>query len=102
MSERDPGHPAGVPLVVLAACATGYASGMSKLMVAGAFAAGYVMGARAGRERYEEIRRAYQKVAGNPQVKEVVFKVEERVMNHYNDSPPSGDGVAPADTAERT
>jgi hypothetical protein len=102
MSERDPGHAAGVPLVVVATRRTGYASHMSKLMVAGAFAAGYVLGAKAGRERYEEIRRAYEKFAGNPRVKEVVFKVEDQVMNLYNDSPASGDGVAPANRAERT
>jgi len=60
---------------------------MSKLMVAGAFAAGYVLGAKAGRERYEEIRQAYEKYAGSPQVREAVSKVEEKVMNMYNDPP---------------
>jgi len=60
---------------------------MSKLMVAGAFAAGYVLGAKAGRERYEEIRQAYEKYAGSPQVREAVSKVEAKVMNMYNDPP---------------
>lgn len=71
-------------------------------MVAGAFAAGYVLGAKAGRERYEEIRQAYQKLAGSPTVKDAVSKVEDKVMNMYNDAPPSGNGAGPANTAERT
>ncbi|WP_433802711.1 hypothetical protein [Actinomycetospora sp. CA-084318] len=29
---------------------------------------GYVLGARAGRERYEQLSRAYRRVADNPQV----------------------------------
>ena len=33
------------------------------------FAVGYVVGARAGRERYEQIKQAGQKVAGNPAVR---------------------------------
>ena len=30
--------------------------------------AGYVLGAKAGRERYEQLSRAYRRVADNPQV----------------------------------
>lgn len=41
---------------------------MSKLTLAVAFAAGYVVGARAGRDRYEQIRAGAQKVAENPHV----------------------------------
>jgi hypothetical protein len=41
---------------------------MSKLTLLTAAAAGYVLGARAGRERYEQIADAARKVAGNPQV----------------------------------
>jgi hypothetical protein len=33
------------------------------------FAVGYVVGARAGRERYEQIKQAGQKVAGSPPVR---------------------------------
>jgi hypothetical protein len=32
------------------------------------FAAGYVLGAQAGRERYEQIRRWFHQIADNPQV----------------------------------
>ncbi|MEW9548103.1 YtxH domain-containing protein [Nonomuraea sp. NPDC050783] len=34
-------------------------------------AVGYVLGSRAGRERYEQIKRAAQRVADNPRVQEV-------------------------------
>jgi hypothetical protein len=68
---------------------------MRKLMMAGAFAAGYVLGAKAGRERYEEIRRAFERLTTDPHVQEVVTKVEKRAMNLYNDSPPSTNGSAP-------
>jgi vacuolar-type H+-ATPase subunit E/Vma4 len=35
------------------------------------FTAGYVLGAQAGRERYEQIRRWFQKIAGSPQVQQI-------------------------------
>ncbi len=41
---------------------------MSKIALAVAFGAGYVVGARAGRGRYEQIRSQAQKVADNPRV----------------------------------
>ncbi|QDH10730.1 hypothetical protein FE634_21525 [Nocardioides dongxiaopingii] len=41
---------------------------MSKLTLAVAFGAGYVLGARAGRGRYEQIRAKAQKVAEDPRV----------------------------------
>lgn len=43
---------------------------MSKLMVLAAAAGGYVMGARAGRERYEQIRVQAQKVWTDPRVQQ--------------------------------
>lgn len=36
------------------------------------FGVGYVLGTRAGRERYEELRRAWGQLAGNPQVQAAV------------------------------
>ena len=41
---------------------------MSKLTLLTAAAAGYVLGARAGRERYEQIAAGARKVARNPRV----------------------------------
>lgn len=57
-------------------------------MATAVFASGYVLGARAGRERYEEIRRAYVKVAGHPKVRETVDRLEDQALNRYNDNPP--------------
>jgi len=36
------------------------------------FAAGYVLGAKAGRDRYEQIRKTYRRVASSQQVRKVV------------------------------
>ena len=38
---------------------------------------GYVLGAKAGRQRYEEIRRAWGKIMGNPQVHAAAEKGKE-------------------------
>ena len=43
---------------------------MSKILLIAASAAGYVLGARAGRERYEQIAQQAQKVWTNPKVQE--------------------------------
>jgi outer membrane murein-binding lipoprotein Lpp len=45
---------------------------MKKLMVVGAAAAGYVLGAKAGRERYEQIATQAQKLRTNPTVQKKV------------------------------
>lgn len=66
---------------------------MVKVMVV--FAIGYVLGAKAGRERYEEIRRAFSRFLADPRVDDVVTKVENRAMNLFNDPPPSGNVATP-------
>jgi hypothetical protein len=38
---------------------------------------GYVLGARAGRTRYEELRQAWQGFIGNPKVQQAVEKSKE-------------------------
>lgn len=43
---------------------------MKKLMILLAAGVGYVLGARAGRERYEELRRTFEKIKNDPQVQE--------------------------------
>ena len=43
-----------------------------KLRTAIAFGVGYVLGARAGRERYEQIRLALGRVTSNEQVRQVI------------------------------
>ncbi len=41
---------------------------MKKLMILAAIAAGYVLGARAGRQRYEQIKQTFVKVKDDPRV----------------------------------
>ena len=50
---------------------------MKKLPLLAAVAAGYVLGARAGRERYEQIRAGARKVARNPQVQSVAHRAQD-------------------------
>lgn len=40
---------------------------------------GYVLGAKAGRERYEQIRAQAQKIAGNPKVQDVAHRAQDAV-----------------------
>lgn len=51
---------------------------MSRITLAAAFAAGYVVGAKAGRDRYEQIRAGAQKVAENPQVQAAATAVKDK------------------------
>ncbi|MCW2813486.1 MAG: hypothetical protein JWN84_941 [Nocardioides sp.] len=51
---------------------------MSKLTLGAAFAAGYVVGAKAGRDRYEQIRAGAQKVAENPRVQAATDAAKEK------------------------
>src|SRR5207302_2387156 len=44
-------------------------------------AAGYVLGARAGRERYEKIKRAAQSAWSNPQVQHAADSLQARTGN---------------------
>ena len=43
------------------------------------FGAGYVLGAKAGTERYEQLRRLYENLQANPKVKEATGKAKEAV-----------------------
>ena len=52
---------------------------MKKIVLLTAAAAGYVLGARAGRERYEQIKSGAQKVAGDPRVQAATTKAQETV-----------------------
>ncbi len=59
-------------------------------------AIGYVIGARAGNERYEQLRRTYERVADHPAVQGaagvVRARVEER-MNGGKHEAPAGAGA---------
>jgi hypothetical protein len=50
----------------------------SKATFLAGFAAGYVLGSRAGRERYEQIRRAAQAFAHNPTVQSTAATLQQQ------------------------
>ncbi|GEP37774.1 hypothetical protein NPS01_14370 [Nocardioides psychrotolerans] len=50
---------------------------MSKLSLLAAAGVGYVLGARAGRERYEQIKVQAQKVARNPKVQDAAQRAQD-------------------------
>lgn len=52
---------------------------MKKLTLLTGFAAGYVLGARAGRERYEQIKASANRFAQNPQVQAAATKAQDTV-----------------------
>jgi hypothetical protein len=52
---------------------------MSKLTLLAAAAGGYVLGARAGRERYEQIAAGARRVMGNPRVQSVRQQAQDAV-----------------------
>ena len=51
---------------------------MSKIMMAAAFGAGYVLGAKAGRERYEQLSTKAQELWGHPKVQEQATRAKEQ------------------------
>ncbi len=61
---------------------------MSKLPLLGAFAAGYVLGARAGRERYETIKRTFLRVKDNPTVQKQTNRVTHAVADVAREQAP--------------
>lgn len=52
---------------------------MSKISILAAGAVGYVLGARAGRERYEQIKNRAQKFAADPRVQDAKDKATDAV-----------------------
>lgn len=54
---------------------------MKKLMFLGAGAIGYVLGAKAGRERYEQITEQAQRLRQNPKVQEKVDEVRTKAQD---------------------
>ena len=51
---------------------------MAKLSFLAGFGAGYVLGARAGRERYEQIRRAYARAKDDPRLQSLAGMAQAR------------------------
>jgi hypothetical protein len=51
---------------------------VAKLSFLAGFGAGYVLGTRAGRERYEQIRRAYEQAKDDPRLQSIAGMVQAR------------------------
>lgn len=64
-------------------------------------AVGYVLGTKAGRARYEQIRRTTQKVMADPRVRDMAHQAQEQVahaaekVRHHDDDAgtPTGDAM---------
>ena len=54
-----------------------------KLLFLGGLAAGFVLGARAGREKYEELKQTAQKIKESPSVQEAAGVVQEQATRLY-------------------
>ena len=52
---------------------------MAKLSYLAGFGAGYVLGSKAGRERYEEIKRAYARAKDDPRLQSLAGMAQARV-----------------------
>jgi hypothetical protein len=57
-----------------------------KLMFLGGLAAGFVIGARAGREKYDELVQTAKKVKESPTVQEAAGVVQEQANRLYHES----------------
>lgn len=72
---------------------------MKKLMLLTAGAVGYVLGTRAGRERYEQIKSGAQKLKDNPTVQQ---KAREATAAVKENAPVVKDKVAEAATTAKS
>ena len=51
---------------------------MAKLSFLAGFGAGYVLGSKAGRERYEQIRRAWEQAKDDPRLQSIAGMAQAR------------------------
>ncbi|MGI9124151.1 MAG: hypothetical protein ACR2JM_05295 [Mycobacterium sp.] len=56
--------------------------------VVAAVAAGYVLGTKAGRERYEQIVATYKAVTGHPATKSVIDAGRRKIADRVSPDPP--------------
>jgi SLT domain-containing protein len=85
---------------------------LKKLMFLGAGAVGYVLGAKAGRERYEQITTQAQKLRTNPTVQQKVDEAKETAksaaetatekVKEHRDSSSTPSGTSPGATSTPT
>ena len=67
---------------------------MAKLSFLAGFGAGYVLGARAGRERYEQIRRAWGNAKDDPRLQSVAGMAQARADGSIRSGAANDDFVA--------
>ncbi len=65
---------------------------IKKALAICSFGAGYVLGARAGRERYEQIRRLALRIKDDPYVHEVLDTLVEHVVPDQSPTQPAMPG----------
>lgn len=68
----DDGIRRAVSFVNAAPGASTWHNARMKLRTAAAFGIGYLLGARAGRDRYEQLRRLYRRATSNERVRQVI------------------------------
>jgi hypothetical protein len=56
----------------------------NKLLLAAGIAAGYVLGARAGRQRYDQIANAAKKFADNPKVQQTASQLSQQATDQIS------------------
>ena len=73
---------------------------MKILTLAAGLAAGYVLGSRAGREKYEQIVAQYQKLSGHPSVVQAQEKTKQALASRASEVITKLDPTAPDNPSE--
>lgn len=68
---------------------------MKKWMLLGAVAVGYVLGTRAGRQRYEQIKRVARRVKDDPRVQETTHQAADLAMQAVHQTADAAKEQAP-------
>lgn len=77
---------------------------MNKISTAVAFGTGYVLGARAGRQRYDELRERAQEVWTDPKLQQQAKKMQEQakhVPGQVKEHLPGSKGGSPRNSADQ-
>jgi hypothetical protein len=66
---------------------------MRKIWIGLGFAAGYVLGAKAGRERYQQLKEQASRLAERPEVKQATRRVADTTIGKLQQSPRASAGL---------